>query len=189
MLDERVLIKRCLADDRVAITELYQRYSGVLYAICLRYTSGREDANDLLHDGFIRILQKMSEFRFEGSFEGWLKRVMVTMAINFYRKQKKSTSVQLDLLAPLEDDAPDVLDSLSAEYLVSVISELPDGYKQVFNLFAIEGYKHKEIAEMLGITESTSKTQYFKAKKWLVAALLQKNPELNHLNQPVHDEQ
>jgi len=189
MWDEKVLINKCLAGDHAAITGLYKTFSPVLYPICLRYAAGRDDANDLLHDCFIRIIHSLSDFRFEGSFEGWMKRITVNTAINQYRKSKRDQTISVEASMPVEDEAPDVLEHLQAQEIIALISTLPEGYRQVFNLFAIEGYKHKEIAEMLGITESTSKSQFFKAKKWLIIKLNDLYPQESVVNQRFTDEQ
>lgn len=188
MWDEKVLINKCLAGDHAAITGLYKTYGPVLYPICLRYSGSRDDANDLLHDCFIRIIHNLGDFRFQGSFEGWMKRIAVNTAINQYHKSKREQMVSVDSIVPVEDETPDVLDQLQAQEIIALISTLPEGYRQVFNLFAVEGYKHKEIADMLGITENTSKTQFFKAKKWLIIKLNELYPQESVYNQSSKDE-
>jgi RNA polymerase sigma factor (sigma-70 family) len=189
MLDEPKLIRQCLANDSAALSQLYKQFSPVLFAICLRYASNREEAQDLLHDGYIRILNSLADFRFEGSFEGWMKRIMVNMAINYYRKRAKINFAPLEHTALPGDDAPSAIDSLNAEQLILLIAGLPDGYRQVFNLYALEGFKHREIAEMLGISENTSKSQYMKARKWLIHKLVALDPDsVNMYSRMIEDE-
>jgi RNA polymerase sigma factor (sigma-70 family) len=172
MLNDQQLIKRCLKNEDGSLDELYRRFSPRLFGICLRYSKSRAEAEDLLHDGFIRILDHLKEFRNEGSFEGWLRRIMVTTAINHYRKHH-GRIVSSEMVAWEEDRTAsnDVLEQLAAKDIIALIEELPDGYRMVFNLYVIEGYKHREIAELLNITESTSKSQFMKARKVLIEKL------------------
>lgn len=177
MLDEQKLIRQCLANNPAAVSQLYKKFSPVLFAICLRYAANREEAKDLLHDGFIKILNHLTEFRFEGSFEGWMKRIMVNAAINHYKKASRSSFAGLEHIAPPGDDNPDAFERMNVDELICLIASLPDGYRQIFNLYALEGFKHREIAEMLGISENTSKSQYMKARKWLIHKLSFLDPE------------
>ena len=180
ILDEKQLIKYCLSNKEGALDELYKQYAPKLFAICLRYTKNKQEAEDLLHDGFIRILGHLKKFRHEGSFEGWMRRIIVTSAINYLRKAKKyDSNTDLDYI---DNDAAfetPVLDLISMKELLGFINELPDGYRLVFNLYVIDGYKHKEIAEMLGISESTSKSQFMKARKSLQLTLKSVNFEMS----------
>lgn len=177
MLNEKDLIDKCLANDEKAISELYRKYAGILYPICLRYSGNEADARDLFHDGFLRILFHLKKFRYEGSFEGWMKRIMVTSSINFY-KRKKSGKVDAydELPVGSESDQVTPIDHLSAKEITLLINELPDGYRTIFNLYAIEGYKHREIADMLQISESTSKSQYMKARRFLISRMNEWKP-------------
>jgi len=179
MLNEKQLIQHCLSNEEGALDELYRQYAPKLYGVCLRYTKNKEEAEDLLHDGFIRILDHLKKFRHEGSFEGWMRRIMVTSAINYLRRKNK---YQSDIDPELADrsvafETP-VLDVISMKELLAIINNLPDGYRMVFNLYVIDGYKHKEIAEMLGISENTSKSQFMKARKSLQEKLKQMNYEM-----------
>ncbi len=174
MLDDRHFIKDCIENKPGAIDRLYKRYAPMLFGICLRYAASNQEAEDILHDGFVRIIKHLHEFRGEGSFEGWLKKIMVNTAINQYRKNQAGFGVvSLDDYhhAPSHED--DLVDQIAAQELFALVSAMPEGYRQVFNLFAIEGYRHKEISEMLGISESTSKTQFLKARKYLIQQLMQ----------------
>jgi len=163
-MEEQELLNKCFKNNETALTELYKRFSSKMYGLCLRYAKNKMDAQDLLHDGFVKVLEGIKTFRSEGSLEGWLKKIMINTAINFYKK--KYAVIFYDIEEADEnvifDD--DLISKFSANDLLSVIQELPEGYRLVFNLFAIEGYKHNEIAEILNISENTSKTQLMKAR-------------------------
>lgn len=146
---------------------VYERYAGKMLAVCTRYCANRADAEEVMLDGFMRVFEKIDQFREDGSFEGWIRRIMVTESLMFLRRSK-----QWRHELPLEDvvvepnyewaDA-----SLNETDLLRIIGQLPDGYRTVFNLYAIEGYSHAEIAETLGITEGTSKSQLSRARTML----------------------
>jgi RNA polymerase sigma-70 factor (ECF subfamily) len=128
----------------------------------------REIATDLLHDSFIKIFTKIESYLHEGSFEGWMKRIVVTSALEYLRDSKDKLLISLDNMPyETEDNNTNALEKLSAEDLMKCISSMPDGYRTVFNLYAVEGYSHAEIAEMLNISESTSRTQFMRAKALL----------------------
>lgn len=171
MRNDDKLIRDCLSNDKQAQYELYQRFSGVLFGICLRYTRNRTEAEDLLQEAFIKIFAKLETYGFKGSFEGWLKRLVVNQAINFRRDHLKHLFINsyAEPPEPVPDDEPEAFQaaSIPPEKLLKIIQALPDGYRLVFNLFAIESQSHQQIAEMLGISESTSKTQLMKARKKL----------------------
>lgn len=159
------LIKHCKAGERKAQELLYNRYASKMLGVCFRYAADRMEAEDMLQNGFIRVFQKISDYRGEGSFEGWIRRIMVHSSIEFYRKHHKMMQV-----ADFDDEAhdqpvnPDVTANLAAKDLMVLIQQLPPGYRIVFNLFAIEGYSHKEIAALTGITEGASKSQLSRAR-------------------------
>ncbi|MEA2042031.1 MAG: RNA polymerase sigma factor [Bacteroidota bacterium] len=167
--DLKKLVKLCKKKNKAAQKKLYDLYSPVLFGICLRYGRNKADADDILQKGFIKILTKINQYSDKGSFEGWMKRVVVNTAITHYHKYKKHRySYDVDQLIYLPDSEITVNDYGAAEFtkeeLLKVINDLPDGYRTVFNLYAIEGYKHKEIAEKLDININTSKSQYSRAK-------------------------
>ncbi len=166
-LTERELIKGCLADERRCQEALYSRYARRMYAVCLRYARHELEAQDLMQEGFIRVFEKLKDFRMEGSFEGWIRRIMVHTSINQYRK--KSFQQERFGLERIPDDAvePSAVGDLGEQELLGMVSSLPDGYRMVFNLYAIEGYDHAEIAAMLGCGESTSRSQLAKARRLL----------------------
>jgi RNA polymerase sigma factor (sigma-70 family) len=173
-MDEQELLNKCLKDDKTALTELYQRFSSKMYVICLRYAKNRFDAQDLLHDGFIKVIESLKEYRNEGSLEGWLKRIMVNCAINFYNRKNAIGFESID--QTFEDIAfeEDAISELSAKQLLEIIEEIPEGYRIIFNLYVIDGYKHNEIANYLNISENTSKSQLMKARIMIMKRLKQK---------------
>ena len=151
-MDETQLINGCRKGDRLAQKELYERYSRKMMGVCLRYVNDRETARDLLQDGFVKVFTSMDSYSGIGSFEGWMRKIFVNCALEYLRKS--------DVLRESTD-----LDN-TAE-LMQLVQELPAGFRTVFNLFAIEGYSHKEISDMLNITESTSRSQFTRAKQML----------------------
>lgn len=171
MRSDDKLIKDCLSGNKQAQYELYQRFSGVLFGICLRYARNRAEAEDLLQDAFIKIFSRLDSFGFKGSFEGWLRRLVVNLAINFRRDYLKqffvSTEAGLpDAEAAEESDSSDMA-FIPREKLLQMIQSLPDGYRMVFNMYVFENLSHQQIAELLEINENTSKTQLMKARKRL----------------------
>ena len=146
---------------------LYQRFSSRMYAVCLRYCKDAEEARDLLQDGFVKIFKNLKKFRGEGSFEGWIRRIFVNTAIEHFRKSFKRFCVAEPEEIIIEDSAWNVLDHLAAKDIVKMIQELSPGYRKVFNMYVIEGYSHKDIGDILGISEGTSKWHLSEARKIL----------------------
>jgi len=168
-MSEKELLNRLIKKDRRAQKILFDKYSALFYTICLRYASSSDDAQDMLQEGFIKIFTHIKQFSEKGSFEGWMKRIIINNSINYYHKTYKfryhddvNESYELETDESLYDE-----NDFTYEELIKMINELPIGYKTIFNLYAIEGFKHKEIAEMLNISENTSKSQYHRAKKIL----------------------
>lgn len=166
-MDEKKLIQACIKEDKGAQKALYDLFSAKMYFVCLRYARHEAEAQDILQDGFIKVFDKLDSFRFNGSFEGWIRRIMVNTALNNCRK----STYKYENIG-IEDYQDKVVNSkaisrLSEQELLSVIQQLPDGYRMVFNLYIIEGYSHKEIADMLAISENTSRSQLAKARKWM----------------------
>lgn len=167
MTDEQ-MVAGCLEHDPIAQKALYKAYSRKMMSICMRYASGREQAQDILQDGFVKVFQKMDHFRGDGPLGGWIARTMVNTALDHIRRNKPyDHSLDLTEAEHLHAEDAQVLSSMSTEELMELIQALPPGYRTVFNLFAIEGYPHKEIAEMLGVSENTSKSQFMKARAYL----------------------
>jgi RNA polymerase sigma factor (sigma-70 family) len=150
---------------------LYRKFSSKMYGVCLRYSGNAEDANDLLQEGFIKIFKNLSKFRSEGSFEGWIRRIFVNTSIEHFRKKVKLYNVTEVQENTIEDIDFSILDTLAEKDIIMLINGLSPGYKAVFNMHVIEGYSHKEIAEMLGINEGTSKSQLARAKGVLKKSL------------------
>ena len=170
-MNETELVERCGKGDNLARKQLYERSAGQLMAVCVRYTGDREVAQDVLHDGFLNIFRSFSQFTYkgEGSLKAWLTRIMVNEALGYLRK-KASTNQEV-----IVEELPDVIDGDEDDFeqipqsvLMQFIKELPDGYRTVFNLYVLEEKGHKEIAEMLGITEHTSSSQLYRAKTLLM---------------------
>jgi RNA polymerase sigma-70 factor (ECF subfamily) len=168
------LIKACAKGKREAQKELYDKFSSHLYAICLRYTNHRDEAEDVLQESFVKIFNHIAQYEHTGSFVAWMKRIAINTAITFYHKNKKhNNNYDYDLVIEKQDDIYEYnAAEFTMEELMAVIQELSPGYKMVFNLYAIEGYKHREIAEILEIDINTSKSQYSRAKKILQDKLL-----------------
>ena len=169
-MDELRMIAGCKNRDREAQRALYNEYSRKMYAICLRYMSDEDSAKDLLQDGFIKIFSSIESFQGKGSFEGWIKRIFVNLALETIRKQKNIFSCPDDMqVLPdvVDDTTDDEMYKISETELLRMIKELPKGYSTIFNLYAVEDLSHKEIADMLGINEGTSRSQYVRARKIL----------------------
>lgn len=172
MTDEE-LIKKCTCGDLLAQKTFYEKFAGKMYGICLRYMNGKDEAQDVLQDGFIKVYDNLPKYKSKGSLEGWVRRIVVNTALDQIRKNKKyMQNIDVDSVGYLLDDQSFIIEELEANDLLKMINKLPVGYRVVFNLFAIEGYSHKEIAARLEITESTSKSQYSRARKILRAVLL-----------------
>jgi RNA polymerase sigma factor (sigma-70 family) len=172
-ITEQQLIKGCLKGKSDFQRELFMRYSGKMLAVCRRYSRNHEDAKDILQDSYIKIFNQLSNFRNEGSLEGWIRKTVIHTALNYYRKSAfKSEKHGLDKVQGSMEIDPEAIECLHEKDIIAAISTLPDGYRMVFNLYAIEGYSHKEIALMLDIDESTSRSQLFKARNILKVMLL-----------------
>lgn len=160
---------------------MYERFSGKMLAVCTRYCANRDDAEEVMLDGFMRVFEKIQQFREDGSFEGWIRRVMVTESLMFLRKNKQWRQEIAIEDIQIEPNYAWADTSLNENDLLRIINQLPDGYRTVFNLYAIEGYNHAEIADMLGISEGTSKSQLSRARLLLQANVkkLEQEPALH----------
>ena len=173
-MNDETLVNQCNAGNAKAQKMLFDQFSPVMMGVVLRYVNDSERANDVLQDGFIKVFKHLKSFKNEGSLEGWIRRIMVNTALDYIRKNKKFLQnksldeINADLFTKSE-----AIERLEEEGLLKIIQSLPDGYRMVFNLYAIEGYSHKEIAETLGISENTSKSQYSRAKT-VLRGLLEK---------------
>jgi len=160
-LDE--LIIQCKKQDATAQGELYKQYNRILFAICLRYSPNYTEAEDNLQDAFITIFKKVEQYNGKGSFEGWMKRVTVNTVLQKYRKQRTFEIVDE---GQIEDEAELEIESeeIPLDFLLKIVQELPDRYRLVFSMYVMDGYQHKEIAEMLGISDGTSKSNLARAR-------------------------
>lgn len=164
-ISESDLIKGCIEGNRRMQEELYTRFASKMYAVCLRYANNANDAQDLLQEGFIKVYKNLHRFRAEGSFEGWIRRVFVNTSIEHFRRK----ATQLAIVSEreensIEDSDVSALDNLAEKDIINLIQELSPGYRTVFNLYVVEGYSHREIGDILGISEGTSKSQLARAK-------------------------
>lgn len=162
---QKSLIKKASNNNREAQEQLFAQHSPKMLGVCRQYVKDLHHAEDLLLQGFLKVFTNLHTFKHEGSFEGWIRRIMVNTCISYLRKKNLVYLSDEDYV--FNDAATDSLENTSVEDIQKLIDQLPEGYKMVFNLFAIEGYKHSEIAEKLGVSESTSKSQLFKARKVL----------------------
>ncbi len=172
--NEKQLIKRSAAGKREAQQRLFDRHAPKMLGVCRRYVKDMHFAEDVMINGFVKVFQNLGSFRFEGSFEGWIRKIMVRECISYLRKQQFVVydGTLYEETLQKEQAQPD---NMNAEYIQLLIDALPEGYRAVFMLYVVEGYKHHEIADLLGVTESTSKSQLFKARKLLQEKLREQN--------------
>lgn len=162
-MELELLIEKCKKNDTKAQSELYKLFSGKLFALCLKYSRNYVEAEDNLHDAFVTIFEKISQYKYKGSFEGWLKRIVVNTALQRYRSKSVFNIVNEN---NIEEDIIEIEDNsdLDIDFLLLSIQELPDRYRLVFNLYALDGYSHKEIAKMLDISTGTTKSNLSRAR-------------------------
>ena len=168
------IIYKCREGNSGAQTALYRLFSAKMYGVCLRYAKDTGDAEDILQEGFLRVFTKINQFEFKGSFEGWMRRIMVNTALEKFRKQDRLYPVEEMKIYESTEFVEETISSITAGDLMRIIQELPPRYRMVFNLFAIEGYSHLEIGEMMNISEGTSKSNLSRAR-----VILQKSVEEN----------
>lgn len=174
-MTEQAIISGCIQSDAAAQRELYNRYSPKMLSVCYRFAQNREDAEDMLQEGFIKVFTQMHTFQNKGAFEGWIRRIVVHTCINFLKKYKKfNENVDLAYANYLQVSEETVPSIMQARQIIECIRLLPLGYRTVLNLYALEGYSHREIGEMLGIEESTSRSQYTRSKAMLESILIRK---------------
>lgn len=178
MHSNKELIDRCLEGNPKAQESLYRQFAPPMYGVCLRYARNTLEADDILQEAFIKIFKHLKDFNHQGSFEGWVRRIVVNTAINYYKsKLKEWDEVSIDRAGGENTLQSKDIDCLTRDDLLNVIRELPEGYRMVFNLYVIEGYNHQEIGMMLNISESTSKSQLSRAR-----AVLQEKVKQRKLN-------
>ena len=179
-MTEEAILKGCLDNNAGAQRELYNRYSPKMLAVCYRFAHNREDAEDMLQEGFIKVFSQIHTFENRGAFEGWIRRIIVHTCINILKKNKKfNESVDIGYATGVQVREESVPSIVQAKQVVECIRMLPIGYRTVLNLYAIEGYSHKEISEVLDIEESTSRSQYTRAKAMLEDILVRKRIIVN----------
>lgn len=162
MTNLKNLIKRCKNQNRAAQEELYRLYAAKLFGVCLKYSDSYQQAEDNLQDGFVTIFEKIAQYKDEGSFEGWMKRILINTALQKHRQQKVYSITNE---ANIQEEEIEVeTDELSVDFLLNCVQSLPDRYRQVFNMYVMDGYSHKEIAELLKISEGTSKSNLARAR-------------------------
>ena len=167
------LIHKCKKGDRAAQEALYRRYNSILFGICLKYSRNKTEAEDNLHDSFMTIFEKIGQFKFKGSFEGWIKRITVNTVLQKYRKETYMSVVSENIGE--EADEPYAFDGIGLQTLLQHIQELPNKYRLTFNLYVLDGYSHKEISDLLGTSQGTSKSNLARARKILKEKIKKEN--------------
>ena len=171
MTSDEAIIEGCKTGNRLMQKMLFQKFSSKMLGICLRYSKDKQEAEDVMMEGFMIIFDKIKQFKNEGSFEGWMKRVMVNLAISNYRKNLKFYYSEDIADLEIEFTGANQIDKLSASEILATLQQLPPGYRLIFNLFVVEGYTHQDIADKLNISVGTSKSQLSKARKALQTLL------------------
>jgi RNA polymerase sigma factor (sigma-70 family) len=171
------LIENCKINDTKAQSELYKLFSSKLFSICLKYSRNYAEAEDNLQDAFLTIYKKIDQFKNKGSFEGWLKRVTINTVLQQYRNQKVFDIVNENIIDDTEIDIDE--DTISIDYLLQIIQELPDRYRLIFNLYVLDGYSHKDIATMLDINIGTSKSNLARARQILKKTIVNYRQNIN----------
>ena len=165
---EQQLIDLCIKGDRNAQRVIYDRLASRMFPVCIRYVSDRTVAEDILQDGFITLFSKIDSYKGNGSFEGWARKIFVNTALMYLRKKDAlKMSEELENARHLSSDLSSQMQNIGYKELMKLITSLPPGFRTVFNMYVIEGYSHKEIADMMNITETTSRTQLSRARLWL----------------------
>lgn len=172
MIVDEAIIEGCIACKRNSQNLLYKKYGSTMFGVCLRYAQTKVEAEDILQEGFLKVFENIASFRGEGSFEGWIKRIMINHALNHRRKSTRNPYlVNIEEINEIDiqqdGDEEREFHTVPTETMMGIIAAMPEGYKTVFNLFVFEDFSHKEIAEMLGISENTSKTQLLKSRRYL----------------------
>lgn len=176
-MDEASLIKACQKGDNAAREQLYLHLHRKMFGVCLRYASNESEAQDHLHDGFIHLFKNIHKFGFQGSFEGWVRRLFVNLILQKYRSRKLLYTTGYEMEESRELSYEHILESINVSDLLNIITQLSPQYRLIFNLYAIEGYSHREISEKLGISEGTSKSNLSRARSILQEKVLKQFPQ------------
>jgi RNA polymerase sigma-70 factor (ECF subfamily) len=171
-IDESDFIKACVDKEQWAQKKLYEDHYSSMVSVAMRYSNTNDDALDILHEGFIKIFKNMHKYQTGTSITAWIRRIIINTAIDFYRKDIRRRSEDLDTAYYLSTDDPDAISNMTSQEILEALQQLSISYRSVFNLYVIEGYSHREVAEILGITESTSRSNLVKARTRLKAILL-----------------
>lgn len=176
---EEDIINGCIEGNRSSQYLLYERFASKMLGVCMRYARDKAEAEDMLQEGFVKVFMSIKNFRNEGNFEGWVRRIMIYTAINVFkhRSRKFKESLDSDGAEGVFDDH--IISNISAKEIVALVQQMPEGYRMIFNLYAIEGYTHREIGEMMGIAEGTSKSQYSRARQYMKEVMLKHYKILN----------
>ena len=169
-MDDHQLVKDCLKGKPEAQRQLYEQFAKSMLGVCYRYTKSLNDAEDVLQDGFVKVFLGIHQYKFEGELGAWIRRIMVNTALNFLKKNRKYRDEMVfteQPLHPVADSNPAI--KLEAKELADLIRQLPQGYQTIFNMYAVEGYTHVEIGELLGISDGTSRSQYARARALLIS--------------------
>jgi len=180
--DFKAIISECNAGNQKALAELYHQFAPKMYGVCLRYAKDTNEAEDNLQDGFIKVFNSLKNFRSDGSFEGWIRRIMINVSLEKLRKQNKMYPVEDVSVYDSVNFSDDIIAKISADDLMKLIQKLPPRYRMVFNLYVIEGYSHQEIATEMQITQGTSKSNLSRAREILKTKVLEEFGELDAKN-------
>ncbi|RMG81471.1 MAG: sigma-70 family RNA polymerase sigma factor [Bacteroidetes bacterium] len=175
--EEHDLIRACIRKERWAQRMLYEAHYSKMMGVCLRYSNNSEDALDILHEGFIKVFKNLAKYEPGTSLSAWIRRIMVNTAIDFYRKNIRRRTEDLDQAYQVSSSNPDAVSQLTEKEILAAVQELSPAYRAVFNLYVIDGYSHREIGEMLGITESTSRSNLVKARLKLKEVLIARHSD------------
>jgi len=168
-----ILIQACINGDRNAQSKLHEQFASKMLGVCMRYSKSREEAEEIMQQGFVQVFKSLKNFKYKGSFEGWVRRIMVNSAIRHYHtKPKMHPVVEIENSPAIEIGNEDIITRIQIKELLEMVQALSPGYRMVFNLYVFEGMKHREIAELLGISEGTSKSNFFDAKRLLQKAII-----------------
>lgn len=171
-MEESALVKKCIEGDARAQRTLFEKFAPKMLGVCMRYAKNTDQAEDVLQDGFVKVFTKLSKYSGNGSLEGWIRRIIVNTALDEIRRNVKfQSNVNVDDVDYKLEVNSHILEGLAAQDLMKIVNDLPDGYRVVFNMFAIEGFSHKDIAMQLNISENTSKSQYSRARAYLKVKL------------------
>ncbi len=172
-MTDKELISASLKNDIKSQKALFDKYKNSMKALCFRYTGNNQDAEDVMQEGFILIFSKLKNYKHEGSFEGWIRKIMINVALKYIKKKKKLYTEDIKTIYNLYDKNQDAISGMSSDELLNLLTQLPVGYRTVFNMYVIEGYSHKEIGQMLKIAESSSRSQLAKAKNMLKKLIIE----------------